>query len=54
VVTRLCVLLGVLCLAGWVVMWLPAAPLLGGVGFLWLAAVRSANKRKAVGSDGHR
>jgi hypothetical protein len=48
VVTRLLVLAGLVCLAVWVVMWHPAGPLLGGVGFLWLGAVRSANKRRAV------
>lgn len=46
--TRLVVLAGLLCLAVWVWMWHPAGPLLGGVGFLWLAALRSANERRAV------
>ena len=47
-VTRLIVAAGLLCLAVWVVMWHPAGPLLGGIGFLWLAGVRTVNKRRAV------
>jgi hypothetical protein len=46
-VTRLCVLAGVVCLGVWGWVWHPAAPLTAGLAFLWLAAVRASNKRRA-------
>lgn len=46
--TVLIAVAGVLCLAGFVAVWLPGGLLLAGLGLLLLASARRANERKAV------
>lgn len=46
--TVLIAVAGVLCLAGFVALWLPGGLLLAGVALLWLASVRARNKREVV------